>query len=187
MEITLRAAEPDDEEAEDADQDEGRHRYVDRADLKRDEVVENMADAREVYRVAYAISARKHQLRVRYRQDVAHPVEHDQLIDAIDEKPKDIRRHHFAAFGAVEDGAAYISEQDRDRHAHDRGQQHSLPANDGPVSDEYEPNLPRHRAEDHAEVESHAGKYRDEKGEDEEGVSRQAREHLLYQICGGKA
>lgn len=152
----LRAAEPDDEEAEYTDDYEGRYRYVYRAYLKRDERVERAAYAGEVYRVAYAVAARKDELRVADRYQAAHSVEDDELIDAVDEESEDVRRNHFAPLGPVENRSADVAEDYRYRHSDYRGEQHSGPACDCPVGDEDEPDLARHRAEDHSEVEPHA-------------------------------
>ena len=178
----LGAAEPEDEQAERADDGKRRQGDLDARDLAADKIVKTAPERVKIERVADAVAAREQQLRAGDRHNGAESIEDDELIHAVHEEAEDVRRDHLAPAGLVQHHAADPAEDDRQRRGDDRSQNESVQPHDVPVADEDQTDLPRHRAEHHAEVQPHAGHDRHEQRKHEERVARQAHEHLLDQI-----
>ena len=67
------------------------------------------------------------------RDNAAHQVQNNELINTVYKEAHDIAGDHLAALGLIEDLAAEDTEQYRDRNRYDRCEHHSGDAYDLPV------------------------------------------------------
>ena len=117
----------------------------------------------------------------------AHHVKHDELIHAVDEEAYDIAGYHFTALGHVQQLAAEHTKEDGERDGEDHRQHDAGDAPDLPVRHEDKRDLTGHCAESHAEVEAHAGHYREEQAKDEEDVPAHTGDYLIEKIADREA
>ena len=110
----------------------------------------------EVERVADAVAARQEDGGVPHRDHRAQHVEHEELVDAVDEEGEYVAGDHLPALSPVHDRAADPAQEDGDGQADQKGENEPLPAGDAPVDREDQADLPGHGAQRHAEVQAHA-------------------------------
>ncbi len=179
--------EPDDEDTEGGYDEEGDERYGESPDPEHENLIQGLAHGLEVERVADAVAAREDDGRVPDGDDRSHQIEDEELVDAVDEEGEDVAGDHLPALGLVHHRAADPAEKEGYGKADEEGEDQALPARHSPVHGEDEADLPGHGAQGHGEVEAHARVDGQEKGDDEEGVAPQPRDHLLDDVGDGEA
>ena len=121
------------------------------------------------------------------RDNRPHHIEHDKLINTVDEECQHVACNHFAAACRIEHLAADHAEQNSNRNREDGGQDETGDAPNLPVGNQNQRNFACHGAEGHTEVQTHARHNRNQQAEDEERIAPETGGNLIEQIRRGEA
>ena len=183
----LGPAEPDDHQAEHADDEEREHRDLDACHIDGQQVVQMLPHVQQADGIADAIAPGQLQGVMNDGDDGPHHEEHDQLIHAVHEEGDDIAGDHLPALCLVQQVAAEDAEEDGDGDGDDHRQNDAGDAPDLPVGHQDQADLTRHGAQRHGKVHAQARHNGDEQAEDQEGVAAHAGDQLVEQIGRGIA
>ena len=183
----LRAAEPDDEQAQKAHQKEGEHGNLHARHADGQQVVQALAHVQQAHGIADAIAPGQHDAGMDDGDNRPHDIQHDELIPAVDKEVNDIAGDHLPALGHVLQGAADEAQQSGEGNGQDHGQHHAGNAPDLPVRHQNDGDLRAHGAQRHGEVQAHARHNGEQQAENQEQVPAHTGDDLIEQIAGREA